>query len=101
MFCVLFGIIFENTSLQQYIECFPFFIICGVFGIGICYALQFSAQTYTNPTIAAMLLSLESIFASIAGYVILDERFTNREILGVILIVSAIILAQLPFQKKY
>ena len=44
-------------------------------------------------------MSLESVFAAFAGYIFLNERFTGREIIGIILIFLAIILAQLPPMK--
>lgn len=94
--CLTFGAIFEDLSLSQIAAVIPSILYCGIGGIGICYALQVTAQKYTDPTVAALLMSLESVFAAFAGYIFLNERFTGREIIGIILIFLAIILAQLP-----
>ncbi|MBO5994237.1 MAG: DMT family transporter [Firmicutes bacterium] len=94
--CVSFGFLFEGLSLDQIIHVMPSILYCGIGGIGFCYALQVTAQRYTDPTVAALLMSLESVFAAFAGYIFLNERFTGREIIGIILIFAAIILAQLP-----
>ena len=94
--CLTFGAIFEDLSLSQIAAVIPSILYCGIGGIGFCYALQVTAQKYTDPTVAALLMSLESVFAAFAGYIFLNERFTGREIIGIILIFLAIILAQLP-----
>ena len=94
--CLVIGIIFEGLTLDQITSVIPSILFCGIGGIGICYALQVTAQKYTDPTIAALLMSLEAVFAAIAGYIFLNERFTGREILGIVLISLAVILAQLP-----
>ena len=94
--CLTFGHFFEDLTLAQIEAVIPSLLYCGIGGIGFCYALQVTAQKYTDPTVAALLMSLESVFAAFAGYIFLDERFTGREIIGIILIFAAIILAQLP-----
>ena len=94
--CLLYGVLFEDLQMSQIIEVMPSVLYCGIGGIGICYALQVTAQKYTDPTVAALLMSLESVFAAFAGYIFLHERFTGREFLGIVLILIAVILAQLP-----
>ena len=94
--CLGYGFLFENLTMDQIITVIPSVLYCGIGGIGICYALQVTAQKHTDPTVAALLMSLEAVFAAIAGYIFLNERFTGREFLGIVLIVIAIVLAQLP-----
>ena len=53
-----------------------------------------------NPTIASLILSLESVISVLAGMVILDEQLSSREILGCVLMFIAIVLGQLPEKKK-
>lgn len=53
----------------------------------------------TDPTVASLLMSLESVFAVLAGWVILGERLSVREFVGCVLVFSAVILAQLPERK--
>lgn len=94
--CFIYGIFFEDLAFSQIIAVIPSVLYCGIGGIGICYALQVTAQKYTDPTVAALLMSLESVFAAIAGYIFLDERFSGRELFGIALILVSIVLAQLP-----
>ena len=55
---------------------------------------------YTEPTIASLLLSLESVFAALAGAIVLGEVLSGRELAGCIIMFIAIILAQLPQRSK-
>lgn len=71
----------------------------GIMSCGIAYTLQIIGQKYTLPTVASLLMSLESVFAVLAGIVILHEIPTTREAVGCILMFAAIILAQLPGKK--
>jgi drug/metabolite transporter (DMT)-like permease len=65
------------------------------FSLGLCYTLQVWAQRHTPPADAALILSLESVFAVIAGWLLLDESLTSIQILGCILIFVAVLLSQL------
>jgi len=67
----------------------------GVISVGIAYTLQVFAQKDAHPAYAALILSLEGVFAAIAGWLILAESFTPRGMLGCALILSGLILAQL------
>ena len=58
------------------------------------------AQKDSNPTIVALLLSLESVFAVIAGAVVLHQQMTAREYLGCVLMFAAVVLAQIPMPQK-
>ena len=60
------------------------------------YTLQIVAQKDADPTVASLILSLESVFSVLGGWVILGQKLSIREIAGCILMFSAIILAQLP-----
>lgn len=94
--CLIYGFFAEDLSIDMIIAVIPSILYCGIGGIGLCYALQVTAQKYTDPTVAALLMSLESVFAAISGYIFLDERFSGRELVGIVLIILAIVLAQLP-----
>lgn len=59
------------------------------------YTLQIVAQKGLNPTVASLLMSLESVFAALAGWIILHQRLTQRELLGCVLVFTAVLLAQL------
>ena len=67
---------------------------------GIAYTLQILGQKRTEPTVASMLMSLESVFALITGMIILHEMPSAREFAGCVVMFAAIIAAQLPERKK-
>lgn len=75
-------------------------LYAGVLSCGVAYTLQIVGQKNVNPTVASLLLSLESCFSVLAGWVILGERLSLREGAGCILMFAAIVLAQLPEKKK-
>ena len=72
----------------------------GVFSSGVAYTLQVMGQKDTEPTVAALLLSLESVVSVLAGWVILDQALTGRELGGCALVFCAVILVQLPRMGK-
>lgn len=72
----------------------------GVLSSGVGYTLQIIGQKGVNPTVASLVLSLESVISVLAGWVILGQSMSSREILGCVLMFGAIILAQLPERKK-
>lgn len=71
-------------------------LYCGVLSSGVAYTLQIIGQKGVNPTIASLVLSLESVISVLAGWVILHQSMTGRELLGCLLMFAAIVLAQLP-----
>ena len=71
-------------------------LYCGVMSGGVGYTLQMVAQRITDPTVASLLMSLESVFAALAGALLLHERMSARELLGCVIMFAAIVLVQLP-----
>ena len=76
-------------------------LYAGIMSCGVGYTLQIVGQEGLNPTIASLLMSLESVFSVIAGALILQERMSARELFGCGLIFVAIILAQIPLKKRH
>ena len=64
------------------------------FSLGLCYTLQIWAQRHTPPADAALILSLESVFAVLSGWLLLDERLAAIQIFGCALIFVAVLLSQ-------
>lgn len=85
----------ETPVLSRILDCWVPILYAGVLSCGVAYTLQVVAQKDTNPTIAAMLLSLESVFAVITGVIILHEQISARELAGCVMMFAAIIIAQL------
>lgn len=75
-------------------------LYAGICSSGIAYTLQIVGQQDVNPTVASLLLSLESVFAVISGALILKEKLAPRELIGCLLIFIAITLTQIPIKTK-
>lgn len=71
----------------------------GLLSCGVGYTLQIVAQKDVNPVVASLLMSLESVFAALAGWLVLGQSLTGRELIGCGLVFAAIVLAQMP-QKQ-
>lgn len=74
-------------------------LYAGVMSCGVAYTLQIVGQKNMNPTVASLILSLESCISVLAGWVILGQKLTARELSGCLVMFVAIILAQLPSKK--
>ena len=75
-------------------------LYAGIFSSGIAYTLQILGQKNFNPTIASIIMSMESTFAVIGSWMLLDERLSGRQFIGCGLMFIAIILAQMPARKR-
>lgn len=75
-------------------------LYAGVLSGGVGFTCQILGQRHTSPTIASLLLSMESVFSAIFGNLILHEVMSDRELLGCGLMFIAIIVSQLPSWKK-
>ena len=91
---------FEHVDAAALLSCALPLLYVGVFSCGVGYTLQILAQKGSNPTVVTILLSLESVFAVIAGAIILHQSMTPREYLGCVLMFLAVILAQIPLPAK-
>ena len=92
--------LFEAPAISAIFSAWLPIVYGGVFSSGIAYTLQIIGQKGTDPTIASLILSLESVVSVLAGWIILGQSLTPREILGCLLMFGAIILAQVaPVQK--
>lgn len=92
--------IFEDPSWSIIIMAWKPICYAGIMSCGVAYTLQILAQRDLKPTIASLIMSLESVIAAIAGWVILGETMSGREIFGCALMFAAIIIAQLPEKRK-
>ena len=86
----------ETPTWEGIVSALVPIMYCGIVSGGIGYTLQMVAQKYTEPGIASLLLSMESVFALIAGVILLNESMSTRELLGCIIMFVAIILVQIP-----
>lgn len=91
--------LFEKLSLSAIFAAAVPLLYAGVMSSGVAYTLQIVAQKDADPTVASLILSLESVFSVLAGWVVLGQVMSMREICGCVLMFAAIILAQLPERK--
>lgn len=91
--------VFDTPDMVAIISAWMPILYAGVLSCGVAYTLQIIGQRNVNPTIASLILSLESCFSVLAGWVILHEKLSMKESLGCVLMFMAIILAQLPDKK--
>lgn len=75
-------------------------LYAGVLSCGVAYTLQIIGQKGVNPTIASLIMSLESVFSVIGGWLLLGQTLSGRELCGCGLLFAAIVLAQLPIGRK-
>ena len=75
-------------------------LYCGLVSGGLGYTLQIVAQKFTEPAVASLLMSLESVFAVLAGALLLQERMSPREAAGCIILFIAIVLVQIPLPGR-
>ena len=95
--CMVAAFLLETPSMQEIMAGAIPILYAGIFSCGVAYTLQIVGQARVNPTVASMILSLESVISVLAGWVILQETLTGRQIVGCILVFGAVILAQLPW----
>lgn len=91
-------LIFEGFDFQLILAAAPSILYTGILSAGVAYTLQTVAQKETEPALATLIMSLESVFAAISGALLLGEVLSMREILGCVLVLAAVLIAQLaPF----
>lgn len=88
--------LFETPTFANILAAAAPLLYAGVLSSGVAYTLQVVAQKDADPTVASLILSLESVFSVIAGWLILQQSLSVRELSGCVLMFGAIILAQLP-----
>lgn len=90
----------EAPVWSEILSCWVPILYAGVLSCGVAYTLQIVAQKNTDPAVASLLLSLESVFAAISGVIILHEHIAARELTGCVIMFAAIIIAQLPSKEE-
>lgn len=95
-------LIFETPDINAIMAAWLPIAFTGIMSSGVAYTLQMAGQKHAEPAVASIVMSLESVFSVLAGWVILGETLTTREFLGCVLVFAAVITAQLPefFKEK-
>lgn len=92
----LMMVLTEHPSMAAVMTAWQPILYAGILSCGVAYTLQVVAQTSLNPVIASLIMSLESVISAIAGWLVLGQHLSGREIAGCVVMFAAIILAQLP-----
>ncbi|MBQ7776579.1 MAG: DMT family transporter [Lachnospiraceae bacterium] len=108
--CMIGAFIWGNPAWSQITSGVSTLLYAGIMSCGVAYTLQIIGQNGVNPTVAALLMSLESVVATIAGVIAfkigflkVDQTMTARQVAGCVIVFAAVILVQLPkewFEKK-
>lgn len=108
--CGIGALIWGQPTVSQITDGIGTLLYAGVLSCGVAYTLQIVGQKGVNPTVAALILSLESVVATVSGWIAYkigflktDQSLTGRQIAGCAIVFSAVILVQLPrewFQRK-
>lgn len=98
--CAVPMLLSEKPALGNVLAGYLPLLYAGILSCGVAYTLQIVAQKNTDPTVASLILSLESVFAAITGWIILHETLSPKELFGCLLVFTAIILAQLPEKES-
>ena len=96
--CV-FMFLLETPNVNAILQCWLPIAYAGILSSGVAYTFQIIGQAHTEPAVASLLMSLESVFAMIFGWIILKEAMSATELLGCALVFFGVLLAQLPERK--
>lgn len=90
----------EHPEMRLILQAWQPILYAGIFSCGVGYTLQIVGQKGTDPTVASLILSLESVVSVLAGWLLLGQRLSVRELGGCALMFAAILLAQLPERRQ-
>lgn len=89
----------ETVEMQTVLSCWLPLCFAGILSMGVGYSMQIIGQKRLEPTAASLIMSLESVFAALGGWLILHNTMTPAELTGCGLVFAAVILSQLPIEK--
>lgn len=91
--------LFEKPEIGAILSAWMPILYAGIMSCGVAYTLQIVGQKDMDPTVASLILSLESVVSVLAGWVLLGQKLSSKELFGCVIMFGAIILAQLPERK--
>lgn len=94
--CGIMMFLFENPQIKDILAAYLPILYAGVMSCGVAYTLQIVGQKNMDPTVASLILSLESVFSALAGWLILGQGLSGKELIGCSLVFVAVLLAQMP-----
>ena len=97
----VFMFLTEEPNVRNILVCWLPLGYAGILSMGIAYSLQIVGQKHLEPTPASLIMSLESVYAALFGWLLLNETMTTPELTGCVLVFAAVILSQLPTKKSH
>lgn len=91
----------ETVGLQTILDCWLPLCFAGIFSMGVAYSMQIIGQKRLDPTAASLIMSLESVFAALGGWLILHNTMTPSELTGCTLVFAGVIVSQMPVHKLF
>ena len=102
--CALLGILamflFEEPNMDGIVSAKWSILYCGVLSVGVAYTLQVISQKKADPTFAAIVLSMESVFSAIGGAIVGTDNISSLGYIGCALIFAGVVISQLPRRRK-
>ena len=92
--------VFESPDWASIRSCWLPIVYAGVFSGGVAYTFQIIGERDVQPALASLLMSLESVFAALFGWILIGQGLSGRELIGCAIMFAAILLSQLPERKK-
>lgn len=92
--------IFEHPTFSSIYKALPAILYAGILSNGVAYTCQVIGQKGVNPTVASLIMCLESVFGALSGWVVLHEGLSARELIGCVLMFTAILIAELKLPTK-
>ena len=96
----VFMLVFEHPTREGIMAALPALLYAGIMSSGVAYTFQIIGQKGTDPTVASLIMSLESVFSAIGGWLILHQKLSVREAAGCALMFMAIVISQLPDRQQ-
>ncbi len=104
LFCAIFSLVFmfttESPNISAITACWLPLSYAGFLSMGLAYSLQIIGQKHVEPSKASLIMSLESVFATISGCLLQGDSMTVNKLIGSIFVFAAVITSQITFQKK-
>ncbi len=97
---LIMALIFEKPEIGSILSAWQPLLYTGIMSSGVAYTLQIIGQRGTNPAVASLIMSMESLFSAVSGWLILGEELSGREIAGCALVFVAVVLSQLPSKTR-
>ncbi len=94
------AVIFDKPALSDILNAWAPILYMGIVSSGIAYTLQILGQARCKPVVASLIMSMESVFSAVFGFLILNQAMSLKEFIGCGLMLVAVVLAQLPGRKE-